>query len=1366
MSSTPSVKDTDSLKQDSDAKPPAINLGDPEEFPPLPGGSVLSTSLQPSDFDIDLNIAFPTKQIPTDLLLTQNYQLKVALAAGKKYPTLVANTTEKVCTNYRQLKERLHNIPFLPIPTNSRARFTSQEVSEILGHKEISDIPAHNLDPLYISAFSAPAWQCPYAKRWPSPPSSPKKKKLKHTQTLALVVPTSRSLTSNITINSSTDGECTSPPRLTHLKKNQLKPTNERCCQCTSQSSCKTNKCPCRQMYKRCSNCYSFNNKCKNTQPSSVLAKSNTTKKKNQLNSTASSIRDFFDPVENLEPPTTTPTTNPSTSKSAPLPATADATGPVPTPSNVIDLTDNASPNEDSAPRPRTDGVSDVPNRAPTRSTHRRPAPRTTPECGDKPGTTISPQNRKLDEVYGDHIHENPGDHLSGGVQDDGLWQKYLKRLLPFSPHHYDVPRTSVGKEIISSLAQLLEDIMNRKCNMDKFLVFQMVILQRSPKTTSSSDIKRRLGSRLSLWKEGKFSCLVDDTALTLEASLSKARGNTTPEHRAKVFDSRVKRGKLRSAVRYITDREGGGVLSPNDIDEKSGSKVIDVLKTKHPEMREPGPSALKSYENLPSLMPLHISEETVEAVASKLSGSAGLSGMDSSSLKSILLQHGGASKQLRLSVAKFVRWMSNDYPPWAAYRALMMNRLVALNKSPGVRPLGIGDVWRRLFAKCNLVWSGPQAQAACGSDQLCAGLSAGIEGGIHGMSQLWAESEAIHKFGFLLVDARNAFNEINRVNMLWTIRHEWPAGAKFAFNCYKHQSHLICRSPEGCHFNLLSKEGVTQGDPLSMFAYGIGILPLIKKLKVLHPACTQPWYADDAGAAGTFESIASFFKDLLRFGPDFGYFPEPTKSVLVARPIEADSAEVYFNLQHRFGFQISDGHRYLGGFIGSLSSRDTWLQSRLSDWIFGIRALSEVATKYPQTAYAGLQKSLQQEWTFLQRVLPEIGPHFEEVEKAIHQSFLPALFGEKLSDNLSYVRPISSLPVRYAGLAIPNPSTTSSTNYGDSTLLCSHLIRAIQGKDKFMMADHSAIRKDCTPILRQRKNDTYDQHLTRLLLHLPLIDGKRLLSRSIERAKETGQWLSCMPSQVSGTELGSLEFRDAIRLRYGLSPLNLPDKCDGCGAKHSLDHALTCKVGGLIIQRHDEINKELAHLASLALKQSAIRAEPLINPGSSRTPSNANPSDPQAPDTRERGDLLIRNLWENGTDCIIDVRVTDLDAPSYVSRSPAKVLASHEQQKKKKYVEDCLHQRRSFCPFVISTDGMLGFEAKTLLKQIARKLSAKWERRYSVVCGLVRARLSIACVRATHLCLRGSRIPFTRMSRRIQWTDSAGLGLFQVDRD
>eukprot|EP00957_Ditylum_brightwellii_P017652 1329895-Ditylum_brightwellii.AAC.1 len=40
---------------------------------------------------------------------------------------------------------------------------------------------------------------------------------------------------------------------------------------------------------------------------------------------------------------------------------------------------------------------------------------------------------------------------------------------------------------------------------------------------------------------------------------------------------------------------------------------------------------------------------------------------------------------------------------------------------------------------------------------------------------------------GTTLVDARNGFNELSRMAMLWTVRHRWPSGARFMFNCYRH---------------------------------------------------------------------------------------------------------------------------------------------------------------------------------------------------------------------------------------------------------------------------------------------------------------------------------------------------------------------------------------------------------------------------------------------------------------------------------------------------------------------------------------------------------------------------------------------------
>jgi hypothetical protein len=80
-----------------------------------------------------------------------------------------------------------------------------------------------------------------------------------------------------------------------------------------------------------------------------------------------------------------------------------------------------------------------------------------------------------------------------------------------------------------------------------------------------------------------------------------------------------------------------------------------------------------------------------------------------------------------------------------------------------------------------------------------------------------------------------------------------------------------------------------------------------------------------------------------------------------------------------------------------------------------------------------------------------------------------------------------------------------------------------------------------------------------------------------------------------------------------------------------------------------------------------------------------------------------------------------------------------------------------------LSTDGLIGREAKNLLKQIALRLTAKWELPYSVVRGFVNARINLAILRPTNLCIRGSRVPAFKMSKRVHWIDGAGLGLFET---
>ena len=133
-------------------------------------------------------------------------------------------------------------------------------------------------------------------------------------------------------------------------------------------------------------------------------------------------------------------------------------------------------------------------------------------------------------------------------------------------------------------------------------------------------------------------------------------------------------------------------------------------------------------------------------------------------------------------------------------------------------------------------------------------------------MSDLFNENEE-DGWGVLMIDASNAFNSINRQAALWNVRVIWPSCSLFVFNTYRGWAPLVVTDSNEY---LYSKEGVTQGDPLSMFVYAVATLPLIECIG--HPnAGRDVWYADDASACAPLNDLLSWFSKLLSVGPSYG---------------------------------------------------------------------------------------------------------------------------------------------------------------------------------------------------------------------------------------------------------------------------------------------------------------------------------------------------------------------------------------------------------------------------------------------------------------------------------------------------------------
>ena len=76
--------------------------------------------------------------------------------------------------------------------------------------------------------------------------------------------------------------------------------------------------------------------------------------------------------------------------------------------------------------------------------------------------------------------------------------------------------------------------------------------------------------------------------------------------------------------------------------------------------------------------------------------------------------------------------------------------------------------------------------------------------------------------------------------------------------------------------------------------------------------------------------------------------------------------------------------------------------------------------------------------------------------------------------------------------------------------------------------------------------------------------------------------------------------------------------------------------------------------------------------------------------DYKQKGRIIIRYLWEKGTDCMLDMRVVNTYSKSYQMRPPEKGFMKAEKNYKYNYLDSCIQQRWTFSLFVASFGGLV----------------------------------------------------------------------------
>ena len=744
--------------------------------------------------------------------------------------------------------------------------------------------------------------------------------------------------------------------------------------------------------------------------------------------------------------------------------------------------------------------------------------------------TEIGPEGPPMaDNAPDDHYQTNPDTELLPsfapmqsptfhwgdveGVVFDCDIQNCYKEIVHWKRNLFKVPSGRASKSFIRELARLFQAYADvsalESVALQAAMIMPALLLQKPHSKSKAKEHSTHLDRRLKLWMSGDITgLLVEGCTIQQRLTTRYNRSQRTPSQMAQVFAKLMMEGKVRAALRLISEENGGGTLDLNSqVAPHAHETVREALLKKHPSAEPPRQSALVTGEtpaNDPHPVLFDgIDGDMIQSTALKTDGAAGPSGLDAAAWRRMCSFFKTCSTELCDALAAVARRICSSYVDPSSLTAYVACRLIALDKCPGVRPIGIGEVSRRIIGKAIIKTIGREIREATDPLQTCAGHLSGCEAAVHAMHQVFEDQETE---GVILVDATNAFNCLNRQTALFNIKHLCPALSKALINTYREHTQLLIDGEV-----ILSQEGTTQGDPLAMAMYAVATTPLIHRLA--DENIKQVWFAGDASAGGKLRHIKKWWDMISQAGPEYGYYPNVGKTWLIVKDRHLEEANLTF--QDTGVVITSEGKRHLGSAVGTRSFVECYVEGKIFEWMTELESLSKIAVTQPQAAYAALTHGLMSKWTYLARTTPNIGTLLEPLEEVIRHRLLPAITGQKaLSDTL---RDLMALPARLGGIGVGNPSRRNATHYLNSQSITTPLTNLILQQSTLCSLETESAKIDAKRHSHNVKRQHQKKEAEELVNKLP-----PNLQRAMEVSSEKGvsTWLTTLPIADHGFTL------------------------------------------------------------------------------------------------------------------------------------------------------------------------------------------------------------------------------------------------------